>query len=369
MNVLQMLNVVSGRAGQELTQANVNGKILKDLLLDIYNLRLQDFNARYEWPWREKTTTLQTIANYTDGTVTVENGSRSVTNGTGFTTAMKGRFLKLTRDNDIYEILDVPSSSTLTLKEPYIGEDGSGLSFLIWNRYYNLPPDVPMNAKIILWKYPYHTTQIPKGAMGLSYMRGWESGYPSSWSWGRVNRKNSVYSVTTSVATTANSKVLTGTATTFIGNVFEGSLITVGVNTYNVESVDSDLQITMVQNATQTVSSQNATFDTGSRQTIMLSSTPDPVLNLNITYPKQTYNLKNDNDTTEIWPGFEHIIENAIYGELLDKLTSDKAFQWLKIYEGQIQVAWNSICNTDSPETATLYSTRGTSNYRSGLYG
>ena len=275
----------------------------------------------------------------------------------------------MTRDYDIYEILAVTDSTHLVLKELYIGDGDSGLSYLIWNRYYNLPPDVPMNAKIMLWKYPYHTTQIPKGAMGLSYMRGWESGYPCSWSWGRVNRKNSIYSVSASVATTVNSKTLTGTSTSFIGNVFEGSLITIGANTYNVESVDSDTQITMVQNAIATVSSQNATFETGSRQTIILSSTPDPVLNLNITYPKQTYNLKNDNDTTEIWPGFEHIIENAIYGELLDKLTSDKAFKWFSIYEGQIQAAWNSICNTDSPETATLYSTRGTSNYRSGLYG
>src|SRR3990167_3489225 len=267
MNVKQMLEVVSGRAGQELTQANVNGKKLKDLLLDIYNLRLQDFNARYEWPWREKTTTLQTIANYIEGTVTVTNGSRTVTgSGTTFTSAMVGRFLKLSRDNDIYEILAVTNSTTLVLKQPYIGTGDSGLAYLIWNRYYNLPPDVPMNADIMLWQYPYHTNQISKDRIGVSFQRGWESGYPSAWSWGRINRINSIYTIAAAVTTTQNSKTLTGNATTFIGNVFEGSLITIGVNTYNVESVDSDIQITMVQNAIASVSNQNATFETRSEE-------------------------------------------------------------------------------------------------------
>lgn len=65
-------------------------------------------------------------------TCTVTNGSTLVTStGTTFTNQMIGLYFQLTGVTDLtwYEIVDVPTSSTLTLKSAFVGNSGSSLSF------------------------------------------------------------------------------------------------------------------------------------------------------------------------------------------------------------------------------------------------
>lgn len=67
-------------------------------------------------------------------TVTMLNGSNLVTStGTTFTTQMKGLQFQLQGVTDLtwYEIVDVPTSSTLSLKSAFVGNSGSGLNFRI----------------------------------------------------------------------------------------------------------------------------------------------------------------------------------------------------------------------------------------------
>src|SRR3990167_3780571 len=163
MTFIEAVRLIASRAGQELDQTTQNSQTVETLLKVMLNLRLQDFMTRRRWFWNEKTTTFQTIPNYITGTMTVTNGSRTVTSSGGtFTPAMIGRFFKLDREEEIYEILGVPTSTSLTLKETYIRDAGSGLSYLIWKRYYALPPDVHYNSGIELWKFPYRSQPIPK---------------------------------------------------------------------------------------------------------------------------------------------------------------------------------------------------------------
>lgn len=280
---------------------------------------------------------------------------------------MAGRFLKLTRDQEFYEILSVQSATSLTLREPYIGDSGSGLAYLIWNRYYNLPPDVPLNNNLLIWRWPYKAKPIPRYDLHNSYRQAHLSGFPQAWTYERINRINTRYNTGT-VDATEDSRTLTGTSTVWLDNVSEGSEITIGSDIYNVESVDSDTQITMVQRALRVATTASYRIDTGNRQTIILSSTPDPVVNLNITYLKKTYNLLHDNDRTEIWEGFLHIPLLAAYAEYLDKMTSERAFAWLTIYEGMIIESWKIISESETPEEATRYVQQSIDNYRAGLY-
>lgn len=67
-------------------------------------------------------------------TVTMTNGNATVTStGSTFTTQLIGLQFQLTGVTDLtwYEIVDVPTSSTLTLKSAFVGVSGAGLSFRI----------------------------------------------------------------------------------------------------------------------------------------------------------------------------------------------------------------------------------------------
>lgn len=369
MNFNQIVSYIATKSSQTLGQDVGNNTKIEDLIKTIFNLRQKDFNNRYAWPWREKTDVLQTISNYETGTVEVTNNSRIVTGtNTIWTAAMEGRYLKLTRDEELYEILTVSSAASITLRQTYIGASSSGLSYLIWSRYYNLAPDVPFNNDIIMWKYPYRAKSIPKNDLHRSFLQPYSNGFPEAWTFGKVNRLNTRYNTGT-VSVLVDSKTLTGVSTSWLANIQSGSLITILNDKYNVESVDSDTHITMMQNALNAADNSAYTIDTNRRQTIVLSSTPNPQVNLNLTYYKRAYDLINDNDELDIWDEFLYIPIIASYSELLDKLTSDRAFNWLMIYEKMVKEAWRIITDNDTPEEATRYMGRYLQNYRASLYG
>lgn len=67
-------------------------------------------------------------------TCTATNGDVTITStGSSFTSQMAGLNFQLTGVTDLswYEIVDVPTSSTLTLKSPFVGISGSGQSFRV----------------------------------------------------------------------------------------------------------------------------------------------------------------------------------------------------------------------------------------------
>lgn len=77
---------------------------------------------------------LMTQDDFDSGTMTVTNGSQTITHsGTGFTQEMIGRGFKVTDGSDGYDykIAGFTSSSVLTLEEPYLGYSGSGKTFKI----------------------------------------------------------------------------------------------------------------------------------------------------------------------------------------------------------------------------------------------
>lgn len=96
---------------------------------------------------------------YTTGTVTVTNGSTTLTHSAaGFTPNMVGRYFHTTdgSDESWYQIVGYTNSSTLTLENYYEGISGSGVTFLI-----GYVPDIPEE---------YHD-QIIDYAVGRFYLR------------------------------------------------------------------------------------------------------------------------------------------------------------------------------------------------------
>src|SRR3990167_2082892 len=367
MNLNDYLLEVAQRVGVELSKQLLNGETAEQHLMRSFNMFHKDFNSRHPWVWRMKDGVFQMTANYTTGTVRVTNGSRTVDQGTGFTSAMIGRIFKADRDGQIYEILDVPNTTTLTLNIPYIGDTGSGLSFLIWRKYYDLPPDVPYSSELYLSEWPHITQEIPGGTFRSVFVDPYLTGYPFKWTWERINRKVTTYTTGT-ISTTENTRTFTGSGTSWLDNLFPGTKVVVGANIYNVETVDSDTQFTSVQNASATEST-NYRAETSNRSQISFSSVPNPVVNIFFRYQKRTYDYVNKNDEVEIWDGMEHIITSVMHGYYLEKLTSEDAFSWLRIYESQIERAWQSLQDKKTIDTIPVVQEQEISGYRRSIYG
>ena len=370
MTVIELLKEVSTRADQKLESTTNSGESVKDFLLRGLNMHRADLNKRRNWPWRVKTTYVQTVANYTDGTVTVTNGSRTVSvSGGAFTSAMVGRFFKLDREAEMYEIAAVPNSSTLTLRLPYIGAGASSQPYRVWKRYYELDPDVPNHKSIVLGQWPYTIRWIDEGQFNSAFIQPYLQGYPEAWTLGGVDRSVSAYSTGT-ISVTTGTRTFTGSGTSWLGNIFNGSKVTVGTNSYNVETVDSDTQFTSVQLANKTESGLTYSAETKERTRIALSSVPNPVVNVQVNYFKRTYNLAHDDDELGVWDGFEHILSNVLHGYTLEKLTSEKAFEWLNVYERQIREGWSNL--QEAGYTANPHNSGDAARrmgYRPALYG
>lgn len=95
-----------------------------------------------EWKGLEVRTVLQTVSTYRTGTVSVTNGSTSVTGtGTTFTSAMTGRQFRVMGSNESYTFTYVSSTSG-TLDRAFESPTATAAPFEIFQNVYQLPDRV-----------------------------------------------------------------------------------------------------------------------------------------------------------------------------------------------------------------------------------
>ena len=225
-----------------------------------------------------------------------------------------------------------------------------------------------MSKDVTIYQYPKASVAIPYRVFDKMFDSAYIAGYPQAWSWYGINRSTETYSTGT-VATTADSRTLTGTDTSWLGNVQEGSAITIGTDTYHVDTVDSDTQITMVQHASRDVTGADYSIKAKDRSQIIFSSAPSAPVNVFVSYPKRVYPLVNDNDEPEIYEEYVIALENMLYAYVQEKLTSNKSISWLTVAENQVNETWKNV-QEGSPVEQAMTLKRGTaSGYRRTLYG
>lgn len=123
------------------------------------NIALQDLHLHYRWWWAERRAVLITKEPYSTGTVTVTQGSTSVTgSSTAWTTAdafgvnnaAVGHKITLGALGEVYTISTVASATSLTLESRYTGDDLSGGSYTVFADEYALASDffVPMDLRV-----------------------------------------------------------------------------------------------------------------------------------------------------------------------------------------------------------------------------
>lgn len=115
----------------------------------IDNLLLKNYiNARYrqileanDWRRLIKTGTIQSVAPYDTGSITILNGATSGTgSGTTFTSLMTGRRLRPAGRNESYTFTYV-SATSFTIERPYEGDDLTAGGYKIYRSIYALPAD------------------------------------------------------------------------------------------------------------------------------------------------------------------------------------------------------------------------------------
>ena len=118
------------------------------LSMDWLQSRYASALERAAWPFLLKEATFQTVAEITAGTVTVTDGSATVTettsNANGWSSAVEGRFFRRDGDSEFYEISTFTNSNpdTLTLARNYEGASGTVIGYKIFQRLYSLGSDV-----------------------------------------------------------------------------------------------------------------------------------------------------------------------------------------------------------------------------------
>ncbi len=287
------------------------------------NIAYRDFQIRSNFYWRKRQDTLQVIPFYKTGTVAVTLDSRTIIGtNTVWISSMEGRYIQFGGENSFYRIAKVVGNTEITLDQPYTDDTASGLSYKICKRFYNLISDVD---EVLQFYSDYSSEPI----MAQSFLPNFYEGEPTFFQKVGIDPKIIQYTTGT-VSGSINTRTITGVGTSWIANVQKGDLFTpVGGSTYNVLSVDSDTQLTLVQNLLVAVTALDTYIIQRQDLTqIEFNSTPTETTQMQYDYLKKTFDMMNDNDEPEIPLQYRDVL---ILGSIVI------AYQYLSLEGGELK--------------------------------
>ncbi len=131
-----------GSFQSRIAKTPVGAGIDDEVLLGFINERIETICRSREWSRLKRTATIQTIARYATGTISIASGA---TSGTGtdtvFTSAMTGRFIRLANLLESY-VFTYVSATAFTLDRAFEGDDDLvDAAFSIYQPVYELPAD------------------------------------------------------------------------------------------------------------------------------------------------------------------------------------------------------------------------------------
>lgn len=273
------------------------------------NLSLEAVTKNYFWKDLERQGQLAIIPNYTTGTASISNGSRTVTIVSGtVTSAMQGRFFRHENATGWYRIISVDTgSNTLILEVPIQEASASGLSFEIWKKFYRVNSDVRLVLPIDFPNqqfnnYPNNSFQYNNQTSFIPFTIHGVDEFASQYTTGEVTL-------------TQDSNVVTGSGTAFLGNVYPGDRLQIGNNDYWVWRVETDTQLILQNYAIESYSGTYIASGDYPR-TAVLSFTPAEASVLNYSYVRRVYDLVNERFDAFPLPGeFDTIIVDHAIGE------------------------------------------------------
>lgn len=318
-----LYNDLASRINEDLTNATRLANVKRWL-----NTSYQMFQSMFTWSWRLKATSIKLIPIYDDGLVTVTQDSKTVTgSGTAFTSAMVGRYFRANTEEDTYKIVAVTSGTVLVIDKPYIKATKTSASYQIWKRFYSLPSDVQEINEV-------YSENTSKRLSMCDFNNPFSVGSPYAYKLAGLQRKDVSYNTGT-LSASAGTYTLTGSGTAWIENVTEGDEIVVGSLTFNVASVDSDTQITTLQEI-ETAINASTSYTAYQKQNnlIEFSGTPDEAVIIHINYFKKSYDMVSDDDVPEVPERYrDAIVLGAIPLNLSEKYIEGSDVKQINSYD------------------------------------
>lgn len=295
-----------------------------------------------------------TVAPYETGTVSVTNGSKTVTgSGTTFTAAMVGRKIRVNDEEAYYKIAAYVGTTEVTLEVPYQGSADSALTYSIYKDEYKL------NADVDVYKILRHIED------GQSLTSGEVSAFdiynptPSGEGAPRfeifIGTELDEHTTGTLTGTSGN-RTLTGSGTswTSVEGLGKGSRITIGEYTYTVKSVDSDTQITIYELLLSSPSSATYVIHLDN-PIIQLYEIPDAAENIYYRYQRIPFPLVNNTDIPDLPEKYHNLL--VLHGLAWAWMTKDKdeSFKNFSLFNAKKKDMWARIGNIS---TSRIYTRR-----------
>lgn len=279
------------------TITTVNSRIIREI-----NRCCSEMWDGYAWSFRWRNLPLVTDTDYTTGTVTATNGSRTITGaGTTFLSSHKSWHVNFPADSvaNWYKVRAFTSTSQLELDSPYQGTTASGKSYILRHFDYVLPTEIWDLGNVTVTNDSRTCQIMEPGSIEIVGPVPFYKGFPLAVAFYNSDSAPTVYSTGT-VSGTINTTTLTGSGTSWLANIYPGDLVTISTYVYTVYSVDSDTQITLYnqQQAASSGATYTITRQFGRIMRVMWPSTDHYVLD--IRYLRKYAPLVNNNDTNEI---------------------------------------------------------------------
>lgn len=282
-------------------------------------------NTNVNWKQLERYGEVVTVPNYVTGTCTITNGSRSVSfSGASLTSSMEGRFFQPLGSSNWYRIQRVVSSSELTLLSPIIEASASGLTFIIWKRWYYLPSEVNKVLDLGSWIRNGKITEKSLNNIQDFNNNISNTGEPIEFSMFGVDIYENEYS-DGSVSLTQDNSLMSGTGTSWLENVTPGDIVKAGTQVLRVKRVEADDRIRLLNRAPATISPESYSIMADDRIGFQLWWNPNSSYLIPFYYSKYVYDMVNETyDRPELPEKFDLAILDLAEASLLSDKNDSK---------------------------------------------
>lgn len=315
-----------------------NNPDLRSILGVKINNAYKEVALAHNWEHLKVFSEMQTVANYTDGTVSIATGSYTIIgSGTTWTSAMEGRYFKSGNNDNPYRIVRVVSGNELVLQTPILESDGSGLSYTIWKRFYYLDSDVRRILDFGSWVNDGKIRNKSNSFISDISTNISNTGRPDFFTVIGSDRFDRKYS-TGSIAVTKNTDLLIGTSTFWLANAGPGDLVTIGTQRLRVKRVESDTRIRLLNNSVGGASAGSAyTIEKDNPIGVQFYLSPDKTYQIQYSYIKRVYSMVNENyDKPELPEDFDLAILDGAEASRMKDMDDDNWTLKIQEYTGRV---------------------------------
>ncbi len=308
-----------------------------------------DVISRYggRWPSNYREGWLPLVPLYITGTISVINGSNTIT---GTTTSWDSTMVgsKILIGGAYYKIATVVSTTSLLLTQPFQGTTNPTLSYQIWKDEYIVYPEVLSIGGFLDYELGATMSESWPRNMKQSYPVPVNNELPTVYT--VIGRKDDAQYSTGTISGSINSNTLVGVGTAWLANIKPGYSILVGTTTYHVRSVESDTDLTLYQSLT--VALGGSTYTAKGKNCLNIRFR-EPVSQRIVHYWYWAKDYPFVNDADEDWIAeiySEILISGAVNKDYLDKNDVARASLSKQVYEDNIK---NMKVSEDNAMTGT----------------